>query len=122
MEESIMEPKRKKTGVIITVVVLVLCAVAAVLYFTVIAPGNQRSKADELRAQGKYVEADAVYAKLGQTSEIQGIRKDLFYESRVLHCALLLKNTLIVPESLKIREALVIDIPINTCILTQSVL
>lgn len=101
-----MKPKKSKKGIIILIAVL-LCAVVGVLLFTVILPGNRRADADDLRAQGKLVEAEAVYAKLEQTSEIQNIRRDLFYESRALHCALLLKNTLIVPESLKIREALV---------------
>ena len=106
MEQQANEPQKSKKGIIIFIIVL-LCIVTAVLVFTVILPGSRRSNADDLRSQGKFVEADKIYAQLEQTSEIQGIRKDLFYESRALHCALLLKNTLIVPESLKIREAVV---------------
>ena len=46
--------------------------------------------------QGRYIEADALYAEMGrlEDEEIKLLREKLFYESRVLHCAATLQDTL----------------------------
>ena len=62
-------------------------------------------KATILLGQGQYTEADKYYASLEQTDEVIELRKKLFYESRVLQCALRTKDNLIFPDSLEIKEA-----------------
>ncbi len=82
------------------IVVIVLLALAVGGYFAytkMIEPSQNREKADELRTEGKFAQADAIYAELEQTNEIKEIRRDLFYESRVLHCADMLKRSLLRP-------------------------
>ena len=61
-------------------------------------------KAILLLNQGKYLEADNYYATLEQTEEIVSLRRQLFYESRALHCALQTKNNLLFPESMQLSE------------------
>lgn len=56
--------------------------------------------------QGRYIEADALYAELEQSEEVQLLREKLFYESRVLHCAAMLQDTLLFPETLVLEEVL----------------
>ena len=56
--------------------------------------------------QGRYIEADALYAELEQSEEIKLLREKLFYESRVLHCAATLQDTLLFPETLVLEEVL----------------
>lgn len=65
-----------------------------------------KQKADALLGQGRYIEADQYYASLEQTEEIIRMRKQLFYESRVLQCALRTKDNLIFPESMVLDEAI----------------
>lgn len=65
-----------------------------------------KQKADALLGQGRYIEADQYYASLEQTEEIIELRKQLFYESRVLQCALRTKDNLIFPESMVVSEAI----------------
>ena len=72
---------------------------------------NTRTEADRLRAQGKLVEAEALYATLPQDEEIVSIRKDLYYESRVLHCALQVRESLLFPETFILRDAYVDKTP-----------
>ena len=64
-----------------------------------------KQKADALLGQGRYTEADQYYASLEQTDDVIQLRKDLFYESRILYCALQTKDTLIFPESMTLKEA-----------------
>lgn len=64
-------------------------------------------KAHNLLSQGKYAEAEKYFVSLEQTDEIKKLRRKLFYESRVLKCALMVKDTLIFPESMELCEALV---------------
>ena len=68
-----------------------------------------KQKADVLLGQGRYIEADEYYASLEQTDEIIALRKNLFFESRVLQCALRTKNDLIFPESMVLSEALCLN-------------
>lgn len=63
-------------------------------------------KATAILGQGRYIEADALYAELEQTEDIRLLREKLFYESRVLQCAALLQDNLIFPESLVLDEVL----------------
>ena len=65
-------------------------------------------KANALLGQGRYIEADEFYASLEQTEEITELRKQLFYESRVLQCALQTRDNLIFPESMVLNEAICI--------------
>ena len=65
--------------------------------------------ANVLLANGQYVDADMRLARIEQTEEIVDLRKKLFYESRVLQCALMVKDTLLFPESIKITEAVVFE-------------
>ena len=65
-----------------------------------------KEKANALLGQGRYIEADQYYASLEQTEEIKKLRKQLFYESRVLQCALRTKDNLIFPESMVLSEAI----------------
>ncbi len=89
--ESFMESKnRKKTVIIATVVIL---AVLALVLILVLQPQSASlSAAEGLRKQGKYVEADAMCAKLEQTDDVIELRRNLYYESRAMQCALLLKK------------------------------
>lgn len=68
-----------------------------------------KQKANALLGQGRYIEADQYYASLIQTEEIVELRKQLFYESRVLQCALRTKDNLIFPESMIISEAICLN-------------
>lgn len=61
-------------------------------------------KAEACLLNGMYAEADALYAELEQTPEIVEIRKEIFEESRVLQCALMVKDALIYPDSIRIEE------------------
>lgn len=65
-----------------------------------------KQKAIALLGQGRYVEADQYYASLEQTEEVISLRKELFYESRVLQCALRTKSNLLFPDSMIISEAI----------------
>lgn len=65
--------------------------------------------ATALLGQGRYVEADGCYASLEQNDNIIKRRKELFYESRILQCAVRTKNDLIFPESLTIIEAVCLN-------------
>ena len=68
-----------------------------------------KQKANALLGQGRYIEADQYYASLEQTEEVIEVRKQLFYESRVLQCALRTKDNLIFPESMALSEAICVD-------------
>lgn len=63
-------------------------------------------QAAALLSQGRYVEADALYAELEQSEEIKLLREKMFYESRVLYCAATLQETLLFPETLSLEEVL----------------
>lgn len=63
-----------------------------------------KQKANALLGQGRYIEADQYYASLEQTEDVIELRKQLFYESRVLQCALRTKDDLIFPESMVLSE------------------
>ncbi len=67
-----------------------------------------KQKANVLLGQGHYIEADQYYASLEQTEEVIELRKQLFYESRVLQCSLRTKDNLIFPESMVLSEAICI--------------
>lgn len=56
--------------------------------------------------QGRYTEADALYAELEQSEDIKQLREKLFYESRVLYCSAVLQDTLLFPETLALEEVL----------------
>ena len=66
-------------------------------------------KAKAMLGLGQYIEADALYAAQEQTEEVKELRKQLFYESRVLHCALQVKDTLLHPDSMILVEAIVLE-------------
>lgn len=91
----------------------VLLAAFLVVLFTVILPAVHnrqiRQQADELLAENRLTEAEALYAQLPQDDEIRALRTRLFKETRVIHCAVMLKNSLIHPDSLQIREAAVCE-------------
>lgn len=63
-------------------------------------------QAAALLGQGRYIEADALYAELEQTEDIILLREKLFYESRVLNCSAILQDTLLYPETLVLEEVL----------------
>ena len=100
-----MSSRGSKIGITVFIVLLLAAVGGYFAYTKMIEPSQNRTKADELRDEGKFAQADAAYAKLEQTNEIKEIRRDLFYESRVLHCADMLKKSLLRPESLVLREA-----------------
>lgn len=64
-----------------------------------------KQKANALLGQGRYVEADQYYASIEQTDDVIELRKQLFYESRCLQCALQTKENLIFPDSMELKEA-----------------
>ena len=74
-------------------------------------PNNTRIEAERLRAEGKLVEAEALYATLPQNEEIESIRKDLYYESHVLQCALQVRESLLFPETFILRDAYIDKTP-----------
>lgn len=63
-------------------------------------------KAKVILSQGRYIEADALYAEMPQTEEIVTLRAQLFYESRILPCVAMIQDNLIFPESFVLEEAL----------------
>lgn len=63
-------------------------------------------QATALLGQGRYIEADALYAELEQSEDIKQLREKLFYESRVLYCSAMLQDSLLFPETLVLEEAL----------------
>lgn len=63
-------------------------------------------KAAAILGQGRYIEADALYAELEQTEEVKLSREKLFFETRVLYCAAMLQDTLLFPETLVLEEVL----------------
>lgn len=65
-----------------------------------------REAAEALLSTGQYIEAEERYARMEQTEDVIALRKSLFYESRVLQCSLMVKDTLIFPESMQVAEAL----------------
>lgn len=62
--------------------------------------------ATALLNKGQYNRADEWLAKMDQTEEVIALREELFYESRVLQCSLMVKDILLFPESMKLTEAL----------------
>ena len=66
-------------------------------------------KAQTFLTKGNYIDAEALYAELEQTEEVVNIRKNLFYESRALQCALRIKDTLLNPDSIVLSEIAIFD-------------
>lgn len=63
-------------------------------------------QASAILGQGRYTEADALYAELEQSEETKQLREKLYYETRVLHCSAMLQDTLLFPETLVLEEVL----------------
>ena len=95
---------KKIIGIVIAIIIIALIGFG--IFNLTIAPKKNREKADSLISQGKYVDADNTLSRIAQTDEIKELRQNLFYESRVAHCAALVKNNLLDPESLRLLDVI----------------
>ena len=105
--EPIVESKNGKKKIIIATVII-LAALVLVLILVLQPQSASLSNAEGLRKQGKYVEADTMCAKLEQTDDVIELRRNLYYESRAVQCALLLKKEYNI-NSIKIINAFALE-------------
>ena len=97
----------KKWLLIISSLVLLLVAVTGAYYFFIYAPQQIPLKAMALLEEGKYVEADALFARLEDSEENHQLRKQLFYESRILNAAKAIQKELLFPDTMVISEVVI---------------
>lgn len=63
-------------------------------------------KAISMVQNGKYAEADEYLSGLEASDEVYALRKEAFYESRILWCAYRTKDNLLFPETMRLLEAI----------------
>lgn len=101
--------KFKKWLFILGLLFLLFVVASVVYYFFVYSPQQIPLKATALLEEGKYIEADALFARLKPTEENRLLREQLFYESRIVNAAKAVQENLIFPNTMMISEVVIWD-------------
>lgn len=98
---------RKKIQVSL-IVLVALVIIASAFYIFVYQPQHIPEVAMSYAYQGRYIEADKLYGKLGENEDSTNVREQFFYESRILLAAQLVREKLVFPETISLQEAIVL--------------
>lgn len=97
----------KKLVIIIACIVVAIAVIATAYNFFIYQPSQIPTKANAFLAQGNYIEADKLYAKLPNTEENRSIREQLYYESRIVAASQAVQENLYFPDTMILQEVVI---------------